>query len=147
MKKAFTLPSSSRSVFMRDIKSFSLRPYPALQACGVTRPEGVRGFTLIELLVVVLIIGILAAIALPQYEKAVEKSRIAEAKIILKSIVNAESRYGLDTGNATSNFENLDIIVPGECTTTDDVTTCVTKSFTYYTNDIDITSKEHNHII
>jgi prepilin-type N-terminal cleavage/methylation domain-containing protein len=70
------------------------------------------GFTLIELLVVVLIIGILAAIALPQYKKAVEKSRASEALINLKAIVTALNVYKLTTGSSTTDLNNLDIAIP-----------------------------------
>ena len=76
-----------------------------------------KGFTLVELLVVVLIIGILAAIAVPQYQKAVEKSRASEAFILLKSLKEAQDVYKLSNpGAATPTLEQLDITIPGEPT-------------------------------
>lgn len=68
-----------------------------------------KGFTLIEMLVVVLIIGILAAIALPQYKNAVRKSRVAEAQIILRAISDAFIRNMLSGTSLSHDINKIDV--------------------------------------
>ncbi len=72
----------------------------------------IGGFTLIELLVVVLIIGILAAVALPQYQYAVERARLSEAFILSKHLKDAEEVYHMANGVYTNSFEELGVQIP-----------------------------------
>ena len=93
-----------------------------------------KGFTLVELLVVVLIIGILAAIAVPQYQKAVEKSRMTEGIMIVRKIAEMHQAYYMATGNYLGNFdiEKLDITIPGK--KSDNSGAIITQYFSYRPN-------------
>ena len=71
-----------------------------------------HAFTLIEVLIVVLIIGILAAIAIPQYQKAVEKNRAMQAIAVLRTVYQAADAFELSTGQWPTDINQLDINIP-----------------------------------
>lgn len=86
-----------------------------------------KGFTLIELLVVVLIIGILSSVALPQYTKAVEKSRATEAITLLGNLATAEQIYYMSQNKFSADLTELDLELPGIVSGT--TSTANTKNF------------------
>ena len=95
-------------------KNWCFCRHPAFSS-GSTAWVVSRGFTLIELLVVVLIIGILASVALPQYTKAVAKSRYSQLITAGKSLKDAMEIYYMANGDYPQYWGDLDIEFKG-CT-------------------------------
>ncbi len=97
----------SKNINLPNTLSSTLRRFFPSRAMETT-----HGFTLIELLVVVLIIGILAAIAIPQYRISVAKSQLATVKNLVKSIQEAQDIYYTANGKYATALEELDVSYP-----------------------------------
>ncbi len=95
-----------------------------------------KGFTLIEILTAVIILGILAAMAVPMYQKTIEKSYIAEARTVLKQMLDAKLRtmdaMEIDNYSASFGFSQLGLSLPCRNGTGGTNFHCDTKSFRYY---------------
>ncbi len=87
------------------------------------------GFTLIELLVVVIIIAILAAVAMPQYRRSVERAQAMEALVNLRTIFDSAKRYRAATSEFPTQLRGLDISFFDA--TTDDQSTFAIGKFSY----------------
>jgi len=71
-----------------------------------------KGFTLIELMIVVVIIGILAALAIPRFMSATVKAKESEAKTILKQIYTLERTYRQEQGGYTAVIADIGFLTP-----------------------------------
>ena len=88
--------------------------------------EQAKGFTLIELMITVAIIGILAAIAYPSYQKQVIKSRRAAAQTTLMDIAQRQQQYFLDARAYAASLATLNVTTPSDVASVYTITICQT---------------------
>ena len=76
------------------------------------RSRGRKGFTLVELAVVIIIIGVLAAFAVPRFLDSVERSKAAESFNYMSAVRAAQERYQVRQGTYADDLTKLDIQMP-----------------------------------
>ena len=115
MKKISCKCSFTKAVMLNSFQHLHLNHplFKAEEILNQVQDDNRHGFTLIELLVVVLIISILAAVAVPQYQKAVTKAQFAQLEILADALYKSQKAYYLENSRWASTLDVLDVLPPG----------------------------------
>lgn len=76
----------------------------------IDAPRPQAGFTLVELMIVVVIIGLLAALAIPRFNMVSHQAKVKEAELILKHVYQAQSTWQISAGGQTVDLEDLESV-------------------------------------